>query len=151
VANVRNDELSTTAFVKLNSPSVLNLSPSLLPDGKSVAYSATNSLGLEPEEIYLRAVDGLAPVCLTCDVPGRKVHPAFSPVGTRIAFASNVGEDGIIVMGRDGSSPRRLTSRGYHPAWSPDASEIAYSTLLTDISDGRDNSCSSIRPRGGWP
>ena len=27
---------------------------------------------------------------------------------------------GIVVVGRDGTSPRRLTAQGYHPAWSPD-------------------------------
>ena len=126
------DDPAPPQYVKLTSSSGVHLWPSVSPDGKSVLYSATTSYGHEPEQIYLQAIGGLAPVCLTCGTPGRKLSPVFSPDGVRIAFALGQGEGGIFVMARDGSSPRRLTNRGFHPAWSPGGDEIVYSTRRTD-------------------
>jgi Tol biopolymer transport system component/DNA-binding winged helix-turn-helix (wHTH) protein len=119
-------------YVKLTSSSGVNLWPSVSPDGKWVLYTATKSYGDEPEQIYLQAIGGLSPVCLTCETTGRKLSPVFSPDGARIAFALGQGEGGIFVMARDGSSPRRLTNRGFHPAWSPRGDEIAFTTRRTD-------------------
>ena len=56
----------------------------------------------------------------------------FSPRGDLIAYALDARGGGILVVGRDGTSPRRLTAQGFHPAWSPDGRFIAYSTRRTD-------------------
>ena len=126
------DDPAPPTYVKLTSSSGVHLWPSVSPDGKWVLYTATKSYGDEPEEIYLQAIGGLAPVCLTCEAPGRKLSPVFSPDGAQIAFALGQGEGGIFVMARDGSSPRRLTNRGFQPAWSPGGDEIAFTTRRTD-------------------
>jgi Tol biopolymer transport system component len=60
-------------------------------------------------------------------------HPAVSPDGRRIAFASNrTGATEIWVSNADGSDPRQLTfHRGpvaISPQWSPDGQRLAFSS-----------------------
>jgi TolB protein len=60
-----------------------------------------------------------------------QVEPAWSPDGTKIAFASRrSGSFDIYAMNADGTGTRRLTStkeHDNHPTWSPDGKEIAFS------------------------
>ncbi len=63
--------------------------------------------------------------------------PAFSPDGSRIAFAQR-GDAGLdlYVMNADGSNVQRLTADGlnnHYPTWSPDGRRIAFSR---DAGDG---------------
>jgi TolB protein len=57
-------------------------------------------------------------------------HPAYSPDGRQIVFASNrYGDNEIFVMNADGSQQRRLTAspgRDAHPQFSPDGKKIAF-------------------------
>jgi len=75
-------------------------------------------------------------------IPIRPGHnnnfPAFSPDGTKIAFASSQGQLKLYVMEADGSGLRRLTntpSTTYEsdPAWSPDGKRIAFRRGRGDI------------------
>lgn len=121
----------TPTFQKLTFAGGVALAPSLAPDGKWFVYDAYTKYS-DGEQVYLQAVGGLNPVCLTCGRPGRAMEPVFSPDGDRIAFSTaESGGTGLYVMARDGSSPRRLTSTGHHPTWSPDGKMIAYSTGWT--------------------
>jgi Tol biopolymer transport system component len=56
--------------------------------------------------------------------------PAWSPDGTKIAFASDRdGNPEIYVMNADGSDATRLTNdpgHDWNPAWAPDGSRIAF-------------------------
>ena len=53
-------------------------------------------------------------------------EPVFSPDGSRIAFAAN---DGIWTVGVDGGSPDRIaTVEGRDLAWSPDGTQVAFTT-----------------------
>lgn len=56
--------------------------------------------------------------------------PAWSPDGTKIAFASRrSGSNDLYVMSADGTGTRRLTSTkedDVHPTWSPDGTRIAF-------------------------
>src|SRR5205814_109602 len=57
--------------------------------------------------------------------------PAWSPDGSRIAFASSSGKaPGIYAIGADAREERRLT-RGYalYPTWSSEGSRIAYGRI----------------------
>ena len=109
----------------------------------SAAYSGADGLIVFTstrdgnDEIYSMATDGSAQTNLTTN-PARDQDPAWSPDGSRIAFASTRAGShlDIWVMNADGSAPVNLTplpdstgsgQAGIEPAWSPDGSRIAYS------------------------
>lgn len=114
------------------------------PDGRRVAFVSQRD---EPEgsDVFVATLDGgqLVDVRnLTPGAPGRgglDVTPAWSPDGTRIAFASNRdGSDFTLwVMDADGGQLRRLTPPGSQadvfPTWSPDGSLIAFQRRSGDV------------------
>jgi Tol biopolymer transport system component len=75
------------------------------------------------------AVDGSGVTRLTT-APGADTEPAWSPDGSRIAFASQRdGNFEIYVMRSDGSNPARITNHvadDRSPAWSWDGTQIAF-------------------------
>jgi eukaryotic-like serine/threonine-protein kinase len=109
--------------------------PSLLPDGKWVLYAGEETGNLD---IYLLSTSGQNPINLTADSPADDDEPAASPDGERIAFRSSREGGGIFVMGRTGEGVRRVTPVGvkaaFNPAWSPDGTEIAYTTENVQLS-----------------
>ena len=79
-------------------------------------------------DVHLVNTNGTAAVRLTTEA-GADLDPAWSPDGTRIAFASaRHGIFEIYVMAATGANPVRLTNGGVNdqPAWSPDGSKIAF-------------------------
>lgn len=107
------------------------------PDGRRIAFVSQRD---EPEgsDIFVATLNGdrledvrnLTP--RASGSAGLDVTPAWSPDGTKIAFASN--RDGtdfkLWVMNADGSNSRQLTSAGFSadvlPSWSPDGTLIAF-------------------------
>ena len=79
--------------------------------------------------IYLERVGGQNARNLTIDsLEGNLSQPALSFDGNLIAFRSERDGGGIFVMGATGESPRRITSFGYNPSWSPDGRLLAFAT-----------------------
>lgn len=89
-------------------------------------------------EVYVMNPDGSGQTRLT-NQSGLDWMPAWSPDGTKIAFASGRnGSDNheIYVMNADGSDQTRLTNSpgiDLSPSWSPDGKKIAFSSSRDDF------------------
>ena len=97
--------------------------PTLAPDGR-LAYSRLDG---GDWDIFIQR-SGASPVNLTADSPVDDWQAEFSPDGKRLAFRSERDDGGIFVMDADGGSLERLTRSGFNPTWSPDGTQVLYST-----------------------
>jgi Tol biopolymer transport system component len=99
-------------------------SPSVSPDGRTIAFTRTDEHG---SAIFTIGIDGdrlkeFSPVDVSA------VAPSWSPDGSQIAFAAVDG--GIYIGSVDGSKPRLLQGRidvATGLTWSPDGTKIAFS------------------------
>lgn len=120
--------------LQLTSASGEEVEPTLSQDGKWMLYVSRASGN---EDIYLQSVGGQTLFNLTKDSPEDDIQPAFSNDGERIAFRSGRDGGGLYVMGRTGEAPRRVTSEGFDPMWSPDGKHLVYATRTERIATSR--------------
>jgi len=104
--------------------------PALAPDGQNFVYASRVEGNWD---LFLQRVGGRNPRPLTPNTPSDESQPAFSPSGDRIAFRSNREPAGIYVMEATGENVRLAIAEGHHPSWSPDGTEIVYSTVGRDM------------------
>ncbi|HZM69647.1 MAG TPA: protein kinase [Candidatus Cryosericum sp.] len=114
-----------TTLLKLTDVPGEEITPSLSPDGKFVAYASRATGNMD---IYVLRVGGSNPVNLTSASTVNDTEPAFSPDGSKIAFRSERDGGGIFVMGATGESVVRVHTGGYRPAWSPDGARLVVGT-----------------------
>ena len=113
--------------------------PRWSPDGSLIVYTMWDWDATEGGEgfndIFVIRPDGTGRANLTNHV-ARDFAPAWSPDGTKIAFASHREDEwgDIFVMDSDGSNPVNLTldgrkSQDINPSWSPDGSLIVFTRI----------------------
>ena len=102
------------------------LYPSFSPDGNQVAFSWDGG-DLDNVDIYIKQVDGVAPVRLTTD-PAVDSYPAWSPDGRNIAFTRALaGRRAVMTIPSIGGPERKLFEiTGTSVAWSSDATWLAF-------------------------
>jgi hypothetical protein len=97
--------------------------PAISPDGKSIAYVTTRSLGAE--KLMLQDVSGGRSLELLHE--NRLWHPRWSPDGAELvlgAFQDPHKTRGTLVVSRLGGTPQRV-SEGAYSCWLPDRLQIA--------------------------
>jgi TolB protein len=136
-----------------------DLLPKWSPDGSRIALMSNRDALARRDgdfflnfQIHVMNTDGSGIMRLTGNSEWYDGFPAWSPDGSKIAFASNrdaseLRDDDLVgtriyVMDADGSGVTRLTggseASDYSPAWSPDGSRIAFTSDRDD--SGRFNS-----------
>lgn len=135
------------SFTRISELAGEETSPSLSPDGSTVAYAVrvNGNWG-----IYSQRVGGRNATPIVNDPQRDEGGPAFSPDGSLIAFHESDDLGGIFVAGATGESVRRLTDVGFEPTWSPDGKQIAFTTEeITDPSARQSESTLSVVDAGG--
>ena len=118
-------ESAWSQFTRITETAVEETSPTLSPDGSTVAYSTRINGGWD---IYSQRVGGRNATPVVNDPQRDERGAAFSPDGSLLAFHESDDLGGIFVAGATGESVRRLTDAGFDPAWSPDGRHIAFAT-----------------------
>ncbi len=117
------NEAPWTEFTQVTDEAGRESSPSIAPDGDSIAYESNVGGSWD---IYVRRIGGRNATRVAGDPTRNEGAPAFSPDGKSIAFHEVDTDGGIFVVGATGESEHRITDAGFHPAWSPDGGSIAF-------------------------
>lgn len=110
-------------------------SPALSPDGTRIAFISSRT---GAEEVWVGALDAVAPKAITAIGGAGVGSPRWSPDGRWIAFdATPSGDGNIFVIPADGGSPRQITRMPTHdvlPSWSPDGRWLYFRSNRDDAS-----------------
>jgi TolB protein len=144
---VRNQRLTEIYVMRADGSHVRRLTrneavdsdPSWSPDGERIAFARLTAVGTEAARggIFVMNANGGDEIQLThAAAPTFDSAPAWSPKGSRIAFARVNLVSGfeqpraaIDVVNPDGRGPRKLVDGGVEPDWSPDGKRIAFTSL----------------------
>ncbi len=109
--------------------------PRVSPDGQQIVYCAMDRKTTN-FKIWLIQADGTGETQITTDVECSDLHPSWSPDGSKIVYASDIGRDSngkrnfdIWIMNADGGGKTQLTTNGstdLMPVFSPDGEHIYF-------------------------
>jgi TolB protein len=121
--------LDGTGFAQLADESIAS---DVSSDGTKILFTSPAPPGSTGNALWQMSADGSNAIQLTPET-GSYRGARWSPDGSKIAYAHNVGGDfEIWVMNADGSGPVQLTNNegpsDMSPSWSPDGSRIAFTT-----------------------
>ncbi|MDA8121647.1 MAG: Tol-Pal system beta propeller repeat protein TolB [Deltaproteobacteria bacterium] len=106
----------------------IEVSPSLSPDGKKIAFVSNRS---GSPQVYVRDLAASSGERRISHAGGYSSSPSWSPVGDRIAFTSqSAGNFSLYTVNADGSDQRLLASGDgdcTDPSYSPDGRYVVYS------------------------
>lgn len=132
-----------TNFTRVTNEQARCTTPTLSADGRTIVYARYDE---GKWDLYLRQIGSLDVRNLTSGSKGDDRQPAFSPNRQEIAFRSERDGGGIFIMELVSGAVRRIVNSGYHPAWSPDGSKIAFSTgTFADPAENSVGQPSSLR------
>ena len=100
--------------------------PSLSPDGNFVVFQWRGVDSTEPNDLWVKAVDGDELRRLTETPRFHEAMPAWSPDGRQIAFYRQEGaiNRGVFLISPLGGPERKVTDQGESPAWLPDSQSL---------------------------
>jgi Tol biopolymer transport system component len=158
-----------SGLVQLTDDTTDDWAPAWSPDGARIAFVSIRN---GQPGIYVMEADGSNVIRLT-DIGERSYPLCWSPDGTRIAFMYHGDNFEIYVVDADGGNLTQLTTTRWQmdapppinpwsvePAWSPDGTRIAFSSLrgvapstqiyVVDI-DGSDLTRLTVEGSGSYP
>jgi Tol biopolymer transport system component len=136
------------------------------PDGSQLVFAASREApgGIDPDnDLYVVNADGTGRRLLVSAERRSEFDPAWSPDGTRIAFATDIYrpdglshpevELGLRTVRPDGTDERVIVPAGqlaYHSDWSPDGGSLAYTNGLDIFKVDAEGGDSTPFPSGSY-
>lgn len=143
VAVTRASAPATSAATQGASVQNVHIQPSFSPDGRTIVFMsrhppASGRTVTGSGWIWQIARTGGEPKLVHIEETLYQARPTIAPDGSRIAYiSSRHGKNTLTVLPVDGGEPVAMTygpAEEFHPAWSPDSSQIAF---VDNSDDGR--------------
>ncbi|ODS52866.1 MAG: hypothetical protein ABS36_15465 [Acidobacteria bacterium SCN 69-37] len=117
-------------LVRLTYGAGLQHQPAWSPDGRRVAFTSDAAGNAD---IWIQEVGQPLPVAVTTS-SSTDWQPAWSPDGRWLAFRSERDGGGVYVVAASGGEPRRVTTFGFRPRWSPSGASLLLASSILDVS-----------------